>query len=136
MTNDELITQFGNHVGIRSLKFNEERTLQLLLGKEHVSILNEINSESILLTSVVAQLTPQAAENAALTLLGLNMFFANESGPYVSWEPVNSQLLISTPLYNDVLDEIGLESQIEKMIQHVDFLRDILREQEIVFSNR
>ncbi|CAI1011910.1 CesT family type III secretion system chaperone [Serratia quinivorans] len=128
MTNDELLHQFGQHVGIKNLRFDAQRSCQLNIDNQDIVIFNEINSENIMLNCIVGHIPPQQAETSALILLSTNMMFASVNGPYVTWEPQNQILLLSLPLQSTLLDITGIEEQISLMLKNVAHLRSSLTE--------
>lgn len=134
MTNEELLIQFGNHVGIRNLKLNEQGNCQLIIDTNQCIIINEINSSRILVSGLIGQLTDKQAETHALDLLSMNMLLAHADGPYLCWEPMQKILLISLPIESSEIDVLALEESVRYLLQDVQHISQTLREKDINFE--
>ncbi|MCT4700500.1 CesT family type III secretion system chaperone [Enterobacteriaceae bacterium H20N1] len=134
MTNEELLLLFGEYVGIRHLRFDISRSCQLQIGSDFLVMINEISEERLLLNAVVGKITPQGAEQSALTILSMNMLFAHVEGPYVTFDPHQNILMLSRPLETIGLDAMAMEESIRYLLQNVEHIRGALEEKEVALK--
>jgi len=131
MTNQELLKNFGEYIGIRDLKLNQQGCCQLIIDESKAIIINEITETQLLFSAIVGKLTEKEAEAHALELLSMNMLLAHVDGPYLSWEPQQKMLLVSLPVDSSEIDVIALEENISYLLQNVEHIYQSIREKEI-----
>ncbi|KML17763.1 hypothetical protein VL10_23970 [Leclercia adecarboxylata] len=131
MSTEELLKQFGEHIGIRHLRLEVNRSCQLRFGDDLWVIINEVNAERLLLNAVVGRIPPQTADQLAFTLLNMNMLFAHVEGPYVTCEPERNIIMLSRALEIAGLDVLAIEENISYLLQNVEHIRVILQEKGI-----
>lgn len=128
MINDELLQQFGESIGIRNLSLDIQRSCQLNIDNNFLILVNEIDNENLLLNGIIGSIPQTEVERSAVTLLSMNMLFANIDGPYISWEPKNNFLLISKPVATAETDALAFQEQISHLLQNIHHIKDTLRE--------
>lgn len=134
MTNEDLLKQFGEYMGIRHLRLDINRSCQLRIADDFVLIINEIDEQNLLLSSVVGQITQENAEQSALILLSMSTLFAHVEGPYMTWEPEKRLLMLARPLQSVGLDAGALEDTINYLMQNTGHVRTALQEKGVALS--
>lgn len=131
MSNDELILNFGKYIGIKNLKLGFQRSCQLIFPEGKNILINEVNSENILLHSIVGKIPGNITIENSLYILSLNMLFKYTNQPYLNWDPDKKILLLTLPIYTQDIDIYLLDNQIKSLITDMQMIFENLQEKGI-----
>lgn len=133
MKNDEVLKEFGNHIGVKNMSFDIQGSCSLLIGKENVIIINNIQDTSLMLSCIVGAISQTQINDSAtaLELLSVNMLFASQNGPYVGYEPKNQALILSITNHQEEMTPVIFESQINYLIRCKEQVNKTLEERGI-----
>ncbi|HEY3591028.1 MAG TPA: CesT family type III secretion system chaperone [Buttiauxella sp.] len=131
MTNQELLIQFGNHVGIRNLKLDQQGSCQLKINDSRNIIINEVSETTLLICGIIGTLTDGQATAAALELLSMNLLLARVNGPYLCWQPQQKTLLICLRVDSGEMDAIALGENLSYLLQDVEQICHALKDKQI-----
>lgn len=133
MKNNEVLKEFGNYIGVKNMSFDIHGSCSLLIGKENVIIINNIQDTSLMLSCVVGPISQTHIDDSAtaLELLSVNMLFASQNGPYVGYEPKNQALMLSVTNHQEEMTPVIFESQINYLIRSKEQVKKTLEERGI-----
>jgi len=136
MKSDKILRDFGNHIGVKNMSFDHKRTCSLMVDKENIIIINDIDDKSIMLSCIIGPLQQACLSDSktAMELLSMNMLFAAENGPYVGYEPQGKSLILSIANEQQEMTPQTMESQISYLLQNKSHIRNVLAERDIVIE--
>lgn len=136
MKNNEVLREFGNHIGVKNMSFDIKGSCSLMIGKESVIIINNIQDTSLMLSCIVGAISQEQIKDSttALKLLSLNMLFASQNGPYVGYEPNNKALMISVTHHREEMTPLVFESQINHLIRNKEKVKTVLEERGVLLN--
>lgn len=133
MRSDKILKEFGNHIGVRNMIFDHQRSCSLMINKDNVIIINDIQDTSIMISCIIGPVSKQQISDSktAMELLSMNMLFAAENGPYVGYEPNSSALVLSVTNNHEEMSPLIMESQISYLLQNKQHVTSTLAERGI-----
>lgn len=136
MKSDQLLKDFGNYIGVRNMLFDSKRTCSLMVDKDSLIIINDLDDKAIMLSCIVGTLLPQTLVDSktAMELLSVNMLFAAENGPYVGYEPQGKALVLSVANPQEEMTPQAIESQIAYLLKNKQQVRQTLEERDIALA--
>lgn len=134
MSNDDLVLNFGKYIGIRNLKLGFQRSCQLIFSEGKSILINEVNSENILLNSVVGKIPGNITTEHSLYILSLNMVFKYTNQPYLNWDHEKKILLLTLPIHTEDIDIYVLDNQIKSLLADTQMIFDKLQEKGVYIT--
>lgn len=134
MPNDDLILNFGKYIGIKNLKLGFQRSCQLIFPEEKSILINEVNSENILLNSIIGKMPGNITIEHSLYILSLNMLFKYTNQPYLNWDQEKKILLLTLPINTEDIDIYVLDNRIKSLLADTQMIFSNLQEKGIYIT--
>jgi hypothetical protein len=135
MNSDRILKAFGNHVGVKNMVFDYQRTCSLVVDKKDVIIINDIEERSIMISCILGRLDKESLSDSKIVmeLLSVNMMFAADNGPYVGYEPRENSVVLSVANLQEEMTPLMVSSQITYLLKNKRHVKKKLAERDIVF---